>query len=105
MTKTTLAALLLIALASLPVPGIAQSQNEEGPLTAVSFEKLKIRTLDERSTMIVPPSAVRALGLPQIRMEGKQLAVAVGTEKHFFIVRLGAFDDVFISVEDAKGIQ
>ena len=92
-----LAALLLM----MPLASAAQ---DDPPLTPVDFEKLRLRTLDETGTVQLPPAARRALGLPDIRMEFKQLAAGDEKQQYFFMVRVRtSTDDVIVSVVNEEG--
>jgi hypothetical protein len=78
----------------------------ESTLTAVDFEKLKLRVLDEKKTTSLPPAARKALGMPESRVDFKQLVAGDATKQYAFLVRSdGAADDVCVSIKDAEGTR
>ena len=99
MRGAAIAAVLMFASAL----SFAQS---DAPLTAVDFEKLKLRVLDEKQTTQLPPAARKALGLPESRADYKQLAAGDATTQYIFMVRSDATaDDVVVSIKDAAGTR
>lgn len=101
MRKGFAAVLVLLILA--PIGAAPQT---ETPLTAVDFEKLKLRVLDEKNTTQLPPAARKALGLPESRADYKKLAAGDATTQYIFMVRSDAgVDDVLVSIKDASGTR
>ena len=99
MRAIAIAAVLLCASAS----SFAQG---DSPLTAVDFEKLKLRVLDEKQATQLPPAARKALGLPESRADFKQIVAGDASTQYSFMVRSdGAADDVCVSIKDAEGTR
>ena len=95
-----IAASLLVLL---PAHPLAQT---DPPLTATDFEKLRLRTLDEKGTTQLPPAARKALGLPESRMDFKQLAAGDANTQYGFMIRSDAkTDDVCVTIKDAAGTR
>lgn len=95
-----IAALLLLLTPATP------SAQTEVPLTAVDFEKLKLRVLDEKKTTSLPPAARKALGMPESRVDFKQLVAGDANTQYAFMVRSdGSGDDVCVSIKDAAGTR
>jgi hypothetical protein len=85
---------------------IGAAAQTDSPLTAVDFQKLKLRVLDEKNATQLPPAARKALGLPESRADYKQLAAGDSTTQYIFMVRSdGAADDVVVSIKDAAGTR
>ncbi len=99
-----LAALLVLPLAA-ATQRVAQPAGE--PLSAEAFEKLKKLALASDSKILIPPGIKKEFGLSENqRIECKQIGVELDGEKHFFAVRTGNVDEVYLSVkgnEDAFG--
>jgi hypothetical protein len=104
MRKSSIGNLAMLAalLVSMPCASAAQ---DDPPLTPVDFEKLRLRTLDEKKTVQLPPTARRALGLPESRMEFKQLVAGDEKQQYFFIVRVDNPDDVCVSVKNEEATR
>ena len=86
-----------------PVVSIGQT---DAPLTPVDFEKLRLRVLDEKGNTSLPPAARKALGMPESRVDFKQLVAGDATKQYAFLVRSdGAADDVCVSIKDAEGTR
>lgn len=99
MRAYAIAALLVCA------PAVLLAQTE-WPLTAVDFEKLRLRVLDEKRATQLPPAARKALGLPESRADFKQIVAGDANTQYSFMVRSdGAADDVCISIKDAEGTR
>ncbi len=95
-----IAAFFLLFVAS---AGFAQT---ESPLTAVDFEKLKLRILDEKQSTQLPPAARKALGMPESRADFKQIAAGDAKTQYAFLVRSdGVADDVCVSIKDEAGTR
>lgn len=98
--RTSAVAVLLLLLASAT---FAQTQT---PLTAVDFEKLKLRALDEKRETQLPPAARKALGMPESRADFKQIVAGDASTQYSFMVRSdGDIDDVCVSIKDAEGTR
>ena len=101
MFRMFLAALVLF-LASPALHG----QSTESPLTPVDFEKLKLKTLDQKQTIGLPPVIRRALKMPDVRIAFKQLVAGDATQKYYFMLRVeDGVDNVILMVVDAKGTR
>jgi hypothetical protein len=75
-------------------------------LTAVDFEKLRLRVLDEKGNTSLPPAARKALGMPESRVDFKQLVAGDANKQYAFMVRSdAAADDVCVSIKDAEGTR
>ena len=100
MLRRVIAALFLLLA---PAMSLAQT---DAPLTAVDFEKLRLRVLDEKGNTSLPPAARKALGMPESRVDFKQLVAGDATKQYAFLVRSdGAADDVCVSIKDAEGTR
>ena len=101
MRTSEIAAFVLLLLA--PMRPFAQADT---PLTAVDFEKLKLRVLDEKQTTQLPPAARKALGMPESRADFKQIAAGDTQTQYAFLVRSdGVADDVCVSIKDEAGTR
>ena len=75
----------------------------ETPLSPEAFEKLKKLALSTGSKVLIAPGVKKVFSLPEaIRVETMQIGVEVEGERHFFAVRVGGGDDVFILVTGAQ---
>jgi hypothetical protein len=100
MRRQVIAALFLLL-----APAISIAQTEP-PLTPVDFEKLRLRVLDEKGTTSLPPAARKALGMPESRVDFKQLVAGDANTQYAFMVRSdGSADDVCVSIKDAAGTR
>jgi hypothetical protein len=93
---------LLAALVVLPSTAAAQrvAQPAGEPLSAEAFEKLKKLALASDSKVLIPPGIKKEFGLSENqRIECRQIGVELDGEKHFFAVRTGGDDEVFLSVK------
>jgi hypothetical protein len=102
--KTALVGMVLCAaaFAFFPAAGAAQrvAQPAGEPLSTDALEKLKKLALASESKVLIPPGIKKEFGLSENqRIECRQIGVEVDGEKHFFAVRTGGEDDVFLSMK------
>jgi hypothetical protein len=96
---------LLVTALVVSVALSVQAQTES-PMTPVDFEKLRIKTLDQKQTSALPQVVRKVLGLPDVRIAVKQLVAGDATQKYFFMLRVeDGVDNVILPVVDPTGTR